>query len=239
MIILPAIDLMDQEAVRLYKGDFERKTVYSSDPVSVAMGFESEGASYIHLVDLDGARRGMVTSNSEVVREIKKSTSLFVEVGGGIRDEHAVRTYLEDIKADRVILGTKALEDLGFLKEITDCYGERIAVSIDIRNGLVAVRGWEKETNITLPYFLERLAPTGIGTIIVTDISRDGTLEGSNRDLYRQISESYFMKLIASGGVSGIDDIRALKDQGLYGAIIGKAYYEGRISIREALEVAE
>ncbi len=121
MIILPAIDLMDQEAVRLYKGDFERKTVYSSDPVSVTMGFESEGASYIHLVDLDGARRGMVTSNSEVVREIKKSTSLFVEVGGGIRDEHAVRTYLEDIKADRVILGTKALEDLGFLKEITDC----------------------------------------------------------------------------------------------------------------------
>lgn len=238
MIILPAIDLMDQEAVRLYKGDFERKTVYSSDPVSVAMGFESEGASYIHLVDLDGARRGMVTSNSEVVSEIKKSTSLFVEVGGGIRDEHSIRTYLEDIKADRVILGTKALEDLGFLKEMTDTYGERIAVSIDIRNGLVAVRGWEKETNITLTYFLERLAPTGIGTIIVTDISRDGTLEGSNRDLYRRISESYSMKLIASGGVSGIDDIRALKEQGLYGAIIGKAYYEGRISIRKALEVA-
>ena len=239
MIILPAIDLVEKKAVRLYKGDFTKMTVYNDDPVEQARIFEKSGASYIHMVDLDGARTGKISNNSSVIAAVKKETSLFVEIGGGIRDDRSVSFYIDEVGVDRVILGTKALTDRAFLGKQIERYGDHIAVGIDIRDGKVSINGWKEDSDVDIIDFLADLNEIGVRTVIVTDISRDGTLQGANKDLYKNIKSRFDMDLVASGGVSDADDIKRLKEAGLYGAIVGKAYYEGNVTIEEALEAAK
>ena len=237
MIIFPAIDLYGGSAVRLYKGDYARKTVYSSDPVSVALDFRAAGAKYAHLVDLEGAKNGG-SPNFGLVCEIKKRSGLFCEIGGGIRDMAAVEKYLS-AGVDRVILGTSALTVPGFAAGAVREFGDRIAVGIDIRDGNVAVRGWTEDSGVDAFEFCSRMRDDGVRYLICTDISRDGAMRGTNRELYRDLSGRFDMNITASGGVSSMDDVRALKEMGLYGAIIGKAYYTGDIRLRDAIAITE
>ena len=237
MLIFPAIDLMNGEAVRLYKGDYSKKTVYSTDPLSVAKDFENCGAEYIHLVDLEGAKSGD-TPNLKTVTEIKKNTSLFAEVGGGIRNMDVVDRYIGE-GLDRVILGTAAVTDETFLLNAVEKYGEKIAVGIDIKDGFVAIKGWTEKSELTAYDFMEKMQNIGVKTVICTDISRDGAMKGTNISLYKNLTERFSLNLIASGGVSDIDDITALKSMGMYGAIIGKAYYIGAIDLKMAVETAK
>ena len=237
MLIFPAIDLFEGKAVRLLKGEYDRMTVYNDDPLSVARDFASQGATCLHLVDLEGAKSG-TTPNIDTIRRLAAETELFTEVGGGIRSMDTVRTYLT-AGVDRVILGTAAVKDESFLKEAVAAYGERIAVGVDIRDGKVAIHGWTETSEIDAMDFIARLEEIGVGTVICTDISRDGAMAGTNHDLYRQLSERFSLQIIASGGVSSIEDVRALAERNLYGAIIGKAYYTGALSLREAIEVAK
>ena len=237
MLIFPAIDLFEGKAVRLLKGEYDRMTVYNEDPLSVARDFAAQGATCLHLVDLEGAKNG-TTSNIDTIRRLAAETELFTEVGGGIRSMDTVRTYLT-AGVDRVILGTAAVKDESFLKEAVAAYGERIAVGVDIRDGKVAIHGWTETSGIDAMEFMARLEEIGVRTVICTDISRDGAMAGTNHDLYRQLSEQFSLQIIASGGVSSIEDVRELAARNLYGAIIGKAYYTGAISLREAIEVAE
>ena len=236
MYILPAIDLVDKKAVRLYKGDYEKMTVYSDDPVSVAGDFEAAGAEYIHMVDLEGAKDG-TTPNFDVVAAVAKNTGLRVEIGGGIRSEETIRRYL-DAGVSRVILGTAAITDWDFFCEMARKYPGRIAAGVDVRDGYVAIRGWLETSAVTCFDFCERLEGTGADTLICTDISRDGAMGGTNRALYKALTERFSLNVIASGGVSSIEDIRALRDMGLCGAIIGKAYYVGAIDLKEAIREA-
>ncbi len=237
MILLPAIDLYEGQAVRLLKGAYADMTVYSSDPLSVAHDFVREGATHIHLVDLEGARDG-TTPNLSIVTAIAKQTPLFTEVGGGIRTMQVLDTYLCG-GVDRAILGTAAVCDEAFLKEAVKTYGERIAVGIDIKDGFVAVKGWTQTSSFTLDAFCDRMCDMGVRTLICTDISRDGAMGGTNRDMYRALMQRSGVQIIASGGVSTLDDIRALTDMGVHGAIIGRAYYTGDIRLSEALRIAE
>ena len=237
MLIFPAIDLYDGKAVRLYKGDYDQMTVYSDDPVSVARDFVSKGAKYAHLVDLEGARDGG-TPNCDTVLAIKKATGLFCEIGGGIRSPETVEKYLSS-GVDRVILGTAALTDEKFLAVALKEYKEKISVGVDIRDGYVAVRGWKEKSRAGYGDFISSLIKRGVKHIIVTDISRDGAMKGTNRALYRELTEKYDIDVTASGGVSTLSDVRALKDTGVYGAIIGKAYYTGDIDLNEAVKTAE
>ena len=234
MIVFPAIDLIGGEAVRLYKGDFNKKTVYSSDPLSVAEDFKSKGATHVHLVDLDGAKRGEFC-NFDLICRIKAESGLFVEVGGGIRTKEAIDRYLER-GIDRVILGTAALNDETFLRSAVERYGEKIAVGVDLKDGYVAVKGWTEKSNTDAHTFCAHLQEIGVKTVICTDISRDGAMLGTNRELYRELSRRYSMQLVASGGVSSMDDVRALAAMGLYGAIVGKAYYTGAIDLAAAIK---
>ena len=236
MIIFPAIDLFDGKAVRLFKGDYNQMTVYNDNPVSVAADFVHAGAEAVHLVDLEGARRAS-TPNFETVCRIKKESGLFCEIGGGIRDMQTVTKYLS-AGLDRVILGTAAISDPVFLEKAAGEYGDRIAVGADIRDGKIAVSGWVETTDVTVDQFFERMQDLGISTIICTDISKDGAMCGTNRELYRDLSRKYRMQITASGGVSTLDDIRNLAAMHLYGAIIGKAYYEGAIDLHTAVELA-
>ncbi len=236
MLIYPAIDLMEGQAVRLLKGDYDKKTVYSEDPLSVAAAFNESGAGQIHIVDLDGARNGG-TPNIGIILDIKESCGLFCEVGGGIRDMKTVESYLEK-GIDRVILGTAAVTEEGFAKEAVREFGERIAVGIDVRDGFVAVKGWTENSGYTVMDFCKKMEDTGVSTVICTDISKDGAMKGTNLDLYRLLSECFTFRIIASGGVSSMEDVAALKEMGLYGAIIGKAWYTGAISLSEAIEAA-
>lgn len=237
MIIYPAIDLYGGKAVRLYKGDYAQMTVYSDDPPEIAADFVSQGAERIHLVDLEGARSGS-TPNLETILAIKKRTGLFCEVGGGIRSIEVIDRYLSS-GIDRVILGTAAVTEPGFVEKAAQKYGDKIAVGVDIRDGCVAVKGWTENSGLNAFDFCRRMQDIGIHTIICTDISRDGAMKGTNRELYRSLSEELSMDIIASGGVSDIEDVRALRAMGLHGAIIGKAYYTGAISIRKAVEAAK
>ena len=236
MDIYPAIDLYGGKAVRLYKGDYAQMTVYSSCPADVARDFAAAGASHIHLVDLEGAKTG-VPANPAVIRSILEAAPLFAEVGGGIRTMDAVEGYLS-IGVNRVILGTAAVSDPAFLKEALSRYGEKIAVGVDLKDGYVAIKGWTETSALTADAFLARMQALGVKTVICTDISRDGAMQGTNRGLYRQLSEQFDIQLIASGGVSSLEDVAALKAMGLYGAIIGKAYYTGAIDLKQAVEVA-
>lgn len=236
MHIFPAIDLVAQKAVRLYKGDYAQMTVYSDDPLAVAKDMESQGAAFLHLVDLEGARDGG-TPNLPVVERIAQETGLFTEIGGGVRDRAAIERYLA-AGVDRVILGTAAVQNEALLREAVAAYGERIAVGADVRDGAIAIKGWLETTPWTLEAFAGRMQELGVRTLICTDISRDGAMRGTNRELYRQLCGRYALDITASGGVSTLEDIRALRDMGLYAAIVGKAYYTGDLSLREAIEEA-
>ena len=237
MFILPAIDLYDGKAVRLYRGNYAQMTVYSDDPVAVARDFEAAGAEYVHMVDLAGAKDG-TTPNFDVVAAVARETSLKVELGGGVRTEETVRRYL-DAGVERVILGTAAITDPDFFRAMAQKYPGAVAAGADVRDGLVAIRGWRETSGVSLFDFCARLAEAGVRTLICTDISRDGAMRGTNRTLYAELSGRFDLDIIASGGVSTLDDVRALRDMGLHGAIIGKAYYVGAIDLREAIREAK
>ena len=237
MNIFPAIDLYGGKAVRLYKGDYAQMTVYSDNPVQVAKDFAAAGAKYIHIVDLEGAKSGDIP-NLSVVCNIKKESGLFCEIGGGVRSMQVVDRYMQ-AGIDRVILGTAALNDPGFLQEAVTKYGEKIAVGVDLKDGFVAVKGWTEKSDMPAFAFCEKMQKLGVKTIICTDISKDGAMQGCNHDLYREMSEKFTMQIIASGGVSSMEDVKRLAAMDLYGAIIGKAYYTGDINLKEAIEVAK
>ncbi len=237
MIIFPAIDLYGGKAVRLYQGDYQNMTVYSDSPLDVARDFEAAGAMHIHMVDLEGAKDG-TTPNLPVVERIAKETSLFVEIGGGVRDMATVEAYLS-AGVSRVILGTAAVTNEPFLREAVAKYGEKIAVGADVRDGYIAIKGWLETSEHTLEAFLSRMQEIGVKTVICTDISRDGAMRGTNRALYSSLSQKFSLDVVASGGVSSMEDVRALRALDLYGAIIGKAYYTGAIKLGEAIEVAK
>jgi len=237
MILFPAIDLVDGKAVRLFKGDYAQMTVYSDDPAQIAADFASCGAEAIHIVDLEGAKNGD-TPNFDTVLAIKKASGLFCEIGGGIRSMEVVDKYLS-AGIDRVILGTAAVEDEEFLTLAVRKYADRIAVGADIKDGYIAVKGWLEKSAVTADEFFEKMQSIGVRTVICTDISRDGAMKGTNRALYRELSERYDMDITASGGVSSMDDVIALRDMGLYAAIIGKAYYTGAIDLRKAVAACD
>lgn len=237
MLIFPAIDLYEGKAVRLYKGDYAQMTVYSDDPTQIALDFAAQDAQWIHVVDLEGARSGQ-TPNLDTVRAIVESTPLCVEIGGGIRSMEVIQRYLS-VGVSRVILGTAAVTDPDFLHEAAAKYGDRIAVGVDVRDGFVAIKGWTEQSGRTAFDFCGEMQKLGIRTIICTDISKDGAMQGTNRALYRRLSSKLHMDIIASGGVSTLDDVRALREMALYGAIIGRAYYTGAISLKEAIEVGK
>lgn len=236
MLILPAIDLYEQKAVRLYKGDYNNMTVYSDNPLEVARTFEKCGAAFIHLVDLEGAKFG-TTPNLNIVRKIVECTDLDVEIGGGIRNDETVKKYI-DIGVRRVILGTAAVTDDAFLKRCVEKYKDSIAVGVDIKDGYVAIKGWTEKSQLTADEFFAHLTEIGVKTVICTDISKDGAMKGTNRELYKDLSAKYSMDIVASGGVSDLEDIKALREMDLYGAIVGKAYYIGAIDLKKAIEVA-
>ena len=236
MILYPAIDLVGGKAVRLYKGDYAQMTIYSDDPLSVAKDFQKAGAKRMHLVDLEAAKSG-VPENAETIRAIAENTDLFLEVGGGIRTMQTLESYLS-LGVDRAILGTAAVTDPDFLREAVEKYGERVAVGVDLKDGYVAIKGWTETSDLTAESFFAKMEALGVKTVICTDISRDGAMKGTNRALYRELSEKFSIDLIASGGVSSIGDVTALKEMGLHGAIIGKAYYTGAIDLKQALEAA-
>ena len=235
MNIFPAIDLYDGCAVRLIKGDYNQMQIYSNDPSAVAKQFEAAGAEYLHVVDLAGARDGN-TPNLDTIRAITENTSLKVEVGGGIRSEEVIRTYLS-AGVFRVILGTVAVTDPEFTKEMVSKYGEQIAVGVDIRDGFVAIKGWTETSSLSCREFCKSLSEIGVKTIICTDISKDGCLSGTNLPLYRELSKEFSMNIVASGGVSTLSDVQALKEMDLYGAILGKALYTGNIDLAEAVRL--
>ena len=236
MLIFPAIDLYQGQAVRLLRGDYAKKTVYSDDPSQVARDFAAQGAACIHLVDLEGAASGE-TPHLELICRIKRETGLFCQVGGGIRTMETAARYL-DRGVDRVILGTAAVRDPAFLRAAVARYGERIAVGVDLNGGKVAVSGWKDVTDRDAMDFCGEMQALGVSTLICTDISRDGAMKGANLALYRQLQDAFSVGIIASGGVSSLEDVRSLRDMGLYGAILGKAYYTGAVSLQRAIEVA-
>ena len=237
MKIFPAIDLYEGKEVRLLKGDYNAVTVYSENPLEIAKDFENSGATELHTVDLEGARDGG-TPNIEIIKSFVENTKLNVEVGGGIRSMDTVKAYL-DAGVRRVILGTAAVTDPEFLKTAVDTYGDKIAVGADIKDGKVAIKGWVEKSEYSTFEFFEMLQKIGVSTVICTDISKDGAMQGTNRELYKELSQRFSVNIIASGGVSSLDDIKALNEMDLFGAIIGKAYYTGAIKINEALEVTK
>lgn len=236
MIILPAIDMYDKKAVRLFKGDYSKMTVYSDDPVEIARDFKRCGAEFIHLVDLEGAKDG-TTPNIDVVERIINETGLKAEIGGGIRSKETLERYLS-IGVSRVILGTAAVTDREFLIWAVKNFGEKIAVGADIKDGFVAIKGWLEKSEIKCEEFFSDMEKIGVKTIICTDISKDGAMQGTNRSLYKELSQKFSIDIVASGGVSSLDDIMALKEMQLYGAIVGKAYYIKAIDLEEAIRLS-
>lgn len=236
MKIFPAIDLLQGRAVRLMQGDYDKETVYSHSPLDVALEFEKTGASYLHLVDLDGAKDGTPT-NFESIREIVENTRMFVEVGGGIRNEERLTRYLE-IGVNRVILGTIAFTNKVFMEEMVKKYGSKVAVGVDARDGKVAVNGWCKVTEQDSFEFCSQLAQCGVDTIIYTDIGRDGSMEGANMGAYRRLGEIDGLKVIASGGICNEEEIMELRDI-VDGGILGKALYEGALDLKRSIEIGE
>ena len=237
MIIYPAIDLYEGKAVRLYKGDYAQMTVYSDQPETVAMDFVAQGADHIHLVDLEGAKCG-TTPNLEVVCRIKERSGAFCEIGGGVRTMEVVDRYL-NAGLDRVILGTAAVTDPSFLQDALNAWGDKIAVGIDIRDGFVAIKGWTEKSQLPAMDFCGKMRDLGAKTLICTDISKDGAMQGANHALYETLSQKLDIQIIASGGVSSIEDVKKLAALDIHGAIVGKAYYTGAIDLKEAIEVAK
>ena len=237
MIVFPAIDLYDKKAVRLYKGDYENMTIYSENPIEIARDFEEKGATWIHMVDLEGAKGG-TTPNIEIVKQVVRETALSVEIGGGIRSMEVAEAYFQ-AGVSRIILGTAAVNNEDFLKEAVARYGKGIAVGADVKDGQVAIKGWLEKSQYSLESFMKKMQALAVETVICTDISRDGAMKGTNLKLYKELSERFNMNIVASGGVSSMEDIVALMEMNLYGAIIGKAYYTGAIDLRKAIEVAK
>ncbi len=236
MNLFPAIDLVSGKAVRLFKGDYAQMTVYDDDPLNAARRFEAAGAKYLHMVDLEGARDGG-TPNFDVVRRVAQNTGLFVEIGGGIRDMDVIEKYLS-AGVKRVILGTAAIADEDFTRRAIGQYGDAVALGADVKDGEVAIRGWLELSGMTLDAFCEKYQQLGARTLICTDVSRDGAMRGANRALYADLQRKYRMDIVASGGVSTLEDVRSLAGLGLYGAIIGKALYTGDIDLKKAIEVS-
>ena len=236
MIILPAIDIFGGQAVRLLRGNYDDMTIYDPDPVNTAMIFRSEGAKWIHVVALEGAKTGE-TVNIPTIMRIREACGLKCEVGGGIRDMAGIARCVE-AGIDRVILGTSATKE-GFVREAVRNFGDKIAVGVDIRGGKVAVKGWLEDSGLDALTFCKRMQDDGVATLIITDISRDGAMSGTNTELYRELSRTLSVNITASGGVSTLDDVRTLAGLGIYGAIIGKAYYTGAVKISEAIEAVK
>lgn len=231
MILIPAIDLKDGQAVRLYKGDYQQKTIYSSSPEDIALNFENMGADYLHVVDLDGAKEG-ITSNLETIKKIRKTISIPMELGGGIRNIETVNLYLNEIGINRVILGTAAIENPNFLALALEKYGsDRIVVGVDVKDGYVSTSGWLKTSQVYYLDFLKELEKMGVKYIVCTDISKDGTLSGPSFDLYESIYQNSSLQFVVSGGVKDANDIYKVNEKGYYGCIVGKAYYEGKIDL--------
>lgn len=236
MKIIPAIDLSGGKVVRLLRGDYNQMTVYSSDPVETAAYYEKCGAEFIHVVDLDGAKDGG-NPNFDIIKSIASASNLKVEVGGGIRSEETINKYLS-AGTERVILGTVAVTDFDFTCRMIEKYGPHIAVGVDLSGGMVATHGWLNVSDIDGMDFCSKLEKAGIRTVICTDISKDGAMKGTNRELYYRMAETFSFDTVASGGVSSIEDIRALKKSGVYGAIVGKALFNGAIDLAEAVREA-
>lgn len=236
MNIIPAIDLIDGKAVRLQKGDYNKVTVYSEYPEKVAKYFYDCGARYLHVVDLDGAKSGKA-DNFEVIKNIVNASGLSVEVGGGIRNMDMVDTYVK-AGVDRIILGTAAITDPEFLRAAVEKYGDKITVGVDIKDGMVAIKGWTEVSAVSCEDFCRQLEALGVSSVICTDISKDGMMSGTNLELYRNLNSNFSINFIASGGVSTLEDIKALKTMNLFGAIVGKAIYTGAIDLKEAIEAA-
>ena len=237
MLIFPAIDLYEGKAVRLYKGDYAQMTVYNENPLEVARAFEAAGATHLHIVDLEGAKSG-TTPNIDTVTLLTQNTSLFCEIGGGIRSMEVVDRYIA-AGIDRVILGTAAVKDPEFLAAAVAKYGEKVAVGVDIKDGEVAIHGWTEKSGIDAFEFCEKMQSMGVKTLICTDISKDGAMQGTNHALYQELARRCNMQIVASGGVSSMEDVKKLREKDLYGAIIGKAWYTGAIDLKEAIEVAK
>ena len=236
MLVFPAIDVLGGKAVRLYRGDYNQVTVYSDKPWEFALDFVQRGCKAIHLVDLDGAKDGRAV-NVDVIGRIARIPGMFSEIGGGIRDMDTIDRYLS-LGISRVILGTAALKDPDFLKCAVKEYGRKMAVGVDLKDGKVAVKGWLETSDKDGLDFLKELEDLGVGGVIVTDVSKDGAMAGTNLELYRTIAKTVSMDVTASGGVSSLEDVKALRETGIYGAIIGKAYYTGAIALEDALEAA-
>lgn len=236
MIILPAIDILDAKAVRLYQGDYATAERVALDPVTSAKEFEAAGAKYLHLVDLSGAKSGK-TDEYKTIKKIADSVDMKIEVGGGIRTLDTVKMYLEG-GIDRVILGSAAVNDRNLLCRAVELYGDRIIVGIDARNGKVSVSGWTSDSDIDYIDMAKECEKIGVSNIIFTDISRDGSLKGPNTDMLKKLSESVNINITASGGIKTIEDIEVLKKMNLYGAICGKSLYSGTLSLEAALTVA-
>ena len=230
MKIFPAIDLINGSVVRLLQGDYDKVTVYGNDALSVAKDFENMGAEFIHIVDLDAAKDGKV-HNYDIVKAICDNTSLKVEIGGGVRSEEVIKQYI-DAGVYRVILGTIAIKNPEFTKEMIKKYGEKIAIGVDISNKMVAIHGWTEVSSISCDEIFASLEHAGAKCVICTDISKDGAMEGTNLELYSELSQKYSIDIVASGGVSSIDDVKALKSMNVYGAILGKALYTGAVASR-------
>ncbi len=233
MLIFPAIDLRDGKIVRLTEGDYDRMTVYGDDPLSTAQAFKSAGAQWLHVVDLDAAREGG-QKNFGVIAQLARESGLQLEVGGGARDEASARRYL-DSGVSRVIIGSAAVEKPELLEKLSRLYPGRVAAGVDAKLGKVAIHGWRTITDLDAVQFVNRLPSQGVDTVIYTDIARDGMLMGPNFSAYRDLSKVDGLQIIASGGVSTETDVQALAGLGLYGAIIGKAIYDGRIDLRRAI----
>ena len=236
MIIYPAIDIRGGSVVRLTKGDYGQMEMYSSNPVSVARDFRARGATHLHMVDLDGAKDG-VLSNFDIITETARMSSLFTEVGGGIRDMERAEKYLS-AGIGRIILGTAAVNDEAFLRQAVEEFGGGVAVGVDAKDGYVAISGWLETTKEPGYDFCVRMRDIGVKTVIYTDIARDGMLEGPNFEIYNQLADIEGLDIIASGGVSGAQDIVMLSSSGSAGVIVGKALYKGFITIEEALAAA-
>lgn len=236
MYIYPAIDLIGGKAVRLLKGDYNKKTVYNDNPLEVVKDFKNQGAEFLHLVDLDGAKSG-TTDNFEIIKKIAQEGGLFTEIGGGIRDIETVDKYL-NVNINRVIIGTAAVTNPNFLSEAISKYGDKISVGVDIKDGFVAIKGWTQKSEFTLFDFCKKMQDMGVKHLICTDISKDGAMKGTNLEMYKELSQRFNLDITASGGVSSIEDIENLRKLNLYGAIIGKAYYTGAINLSDAIRVA-
>lgn len=234
MKVFPAIDLCDGKVVRLFKGDYGKVTVYNEDAVSVAKSFYDQGARYLHIVDLDGAKKGE-TSNFKLIEQIVAATGMYCEVGGGIRSMQSIETYLNH-GAQRVILGTAAINNPQLLCEAVNKYGAKIAVGVDTKDGFVAVNGWTETTNIKGIDFCKDLKRLGVKHAIYTDISKDGTLKGTNLCLYKELAEIEGLTVTASGGVTFISEILQLNEYGTDSVILGKAIYEGVLNLADVIK---